>query len=245
MKKTLLFFAAILLVVFSMNAQQNLTLSWEGEELGETLTLWGHPDSAEIVFHVVCHNNTDRDLNIKVRRNQIEMVDGTSSQFCWGGSCWPPDVDESPSATFIAAGEQSTDEDFSAHYSPSSHIGTSTVEYMFFSEDDEDLNVTITVHYWASPEGIADDAMKGGSVSDVYPNPATKTVNLDYNLPLEVNSAKVKIVNLLGAVLKESDIDINANKITMDVSGLDGGIYFYTVIVNGDIYKTKKLIIQK
>jgi hypothetical protein len=244
MKKTLLIFAVGLLAVFSMNAQ-DLTLSWEGEELGETLTLWGHPDSAEIVFHVVCHNNTDRDLNVKVRRNQIEMVDGTSSQFCWGGSCWPPDVDESPSATLIPAGEQSGEEDFSAHYSPSSHNGTSTIEYTFFNEDDEDLNVKITVYYWASPDGIAEDLMKGGSISDIYPNPATSLVNIDYNLPSGVNSAKVRIVNLLGALVKESTIERNANKLTMDISDLKGGVYFYTVLINDDVFKTKKLLIQK
>jgi len=187
----------------------------------------------------VCHNNTDRDLNIKVLRNQVEMVEGTISQFCWGGSCWSDTTNLSPNAALIVAGGQSGDVDFSAHYTPFSHIGTSVIEYTFFDVDDDSQNVKITVHYWASPEGIAEDAMKGGSVSDIYPNPATKTVNLDYNLPTVVNAAKVKIVNLLGAVVKEADLNVNANKLTMDISDLDGGVYFYTLLINGDTYRTK------
>jgi len=245
MKKTLLTLTVVLMAVFSMNAQaQDITLSIDGETLGESITVWGDPGDAEIVFLAIVHNNTDRDMNIKVRRNRLEMVEGTVSQFCWGGACWPPDTEESPQADTIAAGGQSAEGDFSAHYNPNTHIGTSTVEYLFYNEDNEDQNVKITVYFWASPQSIAEDAMKGGSISDVYPNPAVHTVNFDYNMPATVTSAKVSIVNLLGSVVKETVVEPNANKLSMDISELEDGIYFYNVIVNGKIYKTKKLIIQ-
>lgn len=242
MKKTLLTVAVILFAVISMNAQ-DLTLTWEGETIGETITVWGEPDATEIVFHAVVHNNTDNGINVKVRRKQLTMVDGTMSQFCWG-LCFPPATEESPDPRLILAGEQSGDEDFSAHYNPLTNIGTSIVEYMFFNQDNEDQYVKVTVKFWGSPEGIAEDAMLGGSISDIYPNPATTVVNIDYNLPAEVDFVKVRIVNLLGAVVKESVVERSANKLTMNVSELEGGIYFYSVLVNGDVYRTKKLIIQ-
>ena len=244
MKKTLLTLAVVLIAAFAMNAQsQDLTLSWDGEQLGEEITVWGEPDAMEIVFHAILHNNTDKILDIKVRRKRMDMVEGSDSQFCWG-LCYPPNVDQAVDSIPIAAGGQSADEAFSAHYNPLTKIGISTIEYMFYNQHNEDQNVKIIVHFWASPESIVEDAMSGGSVSDVYPNPAVNTVNIDYSMPNTVTSAKVSIVNLLGSLVKESVVELNANKLSMDISELEGGIYFYNLIVNGEIYKTKKLIIQ-
>ncbi len=242
MKKTLLTFTAVLFAVISMSAQ-DLTLSWDGEALGDTVVAWGDPSENEILAHAILHNNTDNGMNIKVRRKQISMVEGAISAFCWG-LCFPPTTEESPDPRLILAGEQSGDEDFSGHYTPGGNIGTSIVEYLFFNQDNEDQNVKIVVKYWASPDGIAEDAMLGGSISEVYPNPSTSIVSINYKLTAEVDYAEARIVNLLGAVVKESELERNGNKLTMDVSDLEGGIYFYTVLVNGDIYKTKKLIVQ-
>lgn len=244
MKKTLLTFATILFVALSMNVQsQDLTLSWDGEALGDTVEIIGNPSDFEIVFHAVVHNNTDNGIQIKVRRKQLSMLEGTSSAFCWG-LCFPPDTEESADPRLILANGQSTDEEFSGHYTTAGVLGISIVEYMFFNQDNEDQNVKVVAKYWAGFDGIAEDAMKGGSISDVYPNPATTFVNLDYNMPAEVDFAKVQIVNLLGSVVKESNINRSANKLSIDVSDLQGGIYFYSVLVNGDVYKTKKLVIR-
>ena len=242
MKKTLLTFAVVLLTVFSMNAQ-DLTLSWDGEAIGDTVLVWGDPSEFEIVFHAVLHNNTDNGMQIKVRRKRLSMLEETSSAFCWG-LCFPPGTDESADARLIMANSSSTDEEFSGHYTTAGKIGTSMVEYTFFNADNESQYVKVVAKYWASPNGIAEDAMNGGSISDIYPNPATSLVSIDFNMPAEVNSAKVSIVNLLGAVVKESVIERSSNKLTMDISELEGGIYFYTVLVNGDVFKTKKLVIK-
>lgn len=242
MKKSILLFASVLFISMSINAQ-DLYLSWEGETLGETITVWGEPTANEIEFHAIVHNNTGSAINVKVRRSQIEMVDNTQSQIYWG-ALLAPGVDESPNYKLILPGEETETNDFFGRYNPNAKIGSSTVEYMFFNKDNEDQNVKITVKYWASPEGIAEEAMKGGSMSDIYPNPANQTVNLDYQLTSSVKTAHVKIVNLLGAVVQESIIDLGRTHLTMDISKLETGVYFYTLLVNEDVYKTKKLVVQ-
>lgn len=242
MKKTLLLLTVIFLAVVSMNAQ-DLTLSWEGETLGDTVTYWGDASDYEIVAHAIIHNNTDRNLSIKVRRNRIQMVDSTVSAFCWAGACWPPDTEESP-AQEILAGTQSGDEDFSGHYNPNTHHGMSMVEYTFFNEADEEQFVKVVVKYATNPDGIAEDAMAGGSISDIYPNPATTAVNINYDMPSTVKTAKVQLINLLGSVVKEASIEPNSNSLSMNISELKGGVYFYAVVINGDVYKTRKLLVK-
>lgn len=244
MKKILLSLTIVLVALNFAKAQSPLTLSWDGAIIGDTVTLWGEPSDFEMVLYANLHNNTANAMNIKVSRKEIHLIDGTFSQICWAGLCYSPVVDTSVNYQLVAAGGSSADEDFSGHYAPNGNIGTSIVEFTFYNIDDPSINVSVVVKFWASPEGIAEDAMKGGSISEIYPNPATNFVNLDFNLTPSVKQAKVRVINLLGSVVKEADIERGTNQMKLDISGLDNGVYFYSVIINGDTYKTKKLVVR-
>ena len=245
MKKILFVFTAVLLATISLNAQ-NMFLTWDGETLGDTVTVLGEPGNNEIIFQAMVHNSTDKWMKVKVRRERHEMLEGTSSQFCWG-VCYPEYVRESPDYIYIVSGGSSSDNAFSGHFLINEQIGTSLVEYMFYDSDNEDINVKVLVkyRYWASPEGIAEDALKGGKISSLYPNPATTVVNIDYDIPLEIESASIRIVNIFGSLVKVSDIEPASNKLSIDVSDMEAGIYFYSVLLNNHVYQTKKLIIRK
>jgi len=236
-----------LITIFSIAAYthaQDLTLTWDGEELGESVLIVGDPNDAEIVFHAVLTNNTSEAINIMVVRKRLEILDGANSQFCWG-LCYPPATDTSGQYILLKAGESSDDEAFSGHYIPSGVIGTSSIEYTFYNMDNPDVKVSVVANYKGSPAGIAEEAMVGGSVSEIYPNPASNFVNIDYELTSEVTQANVKVFNLLGAEVKSANLIQSGNKLRMDISDLESGIYFYSVIVNGDVYRTKKLVVQK
>ena len=143
------------------------------------------------------------------------------------------------------AGETASGEnEFSCHYAPTNEIGTSVFEFKFYNIDNPDEFTSVVVNFWASPEGIAEDAMKGGSISEIYPNPATNYANLDFNLTPSVKNAKVRVINLLGSVVKEANIENGTNQLKLDVSDLDNGVYFYSVLINGETYKTRKLVIR-
>ena len=111
--------------------------------------------------------------------------------------------------------------------------------------DNPDTRVSIVCKYKASPEGIAEEIMRGGFVSEVYPNPASNSVSLDYQLTPQVNDAQVKVYNVLGSVVREAELSRGTGKMRLDVSDLNNGIYFYSILVNNDVYQTKKLIIQR
>jgi hypothetical protein len=246
MKKLLLTFAIALLSVSGMLAQQPpLVLTHAGEPLGDTVVIWGEPTAFEIVCYADVTNTTNRNMNIKAARKEISLVNNTWNQICWAGLCYSPSTDTSVNYLLIKAGETASGaNEFSGHYTPSGQIGTTVIEFTFYNIDNPAENVSVVVKFWASPVGIAEDVMKGGKISDAYPNPATSFINVDYQLTTEVEQAKVRIINLLGAVVSESEIEPSGNNLKIDVSNLESGVYFYSVLVNGDIYKTKKLIIR-
>ena len=244
MKKYLLSLIITFTVISFAKAQNPLTLTQDGNLVGDTITLWGEPTDFELVLLANLHNNSSNAMNIKVARKEISLIEGTFSQICWAGLCYSPTVDTSVNYQLVAAGGVSDDEDFSGHYAPNGHIGTSIVEFKFYNMDDPSVNVSVVVKFWASPQSISEDAMKGGSISEIYPNPATNYVNLDFNLTPSVKQAKVRVINLLGSVVKEVEIEKGTNQLKLDVSSLDNGVYFYSVLINGDTYKTKKLVIR-
>lgn len=244
MKKIILSLAVILFAAFYVNAQ-SYTLSWDDETLGDTVILEGTPN-AEIVFHAVLTNNSVDKDTIKIQRRLVELLPNVSHYFCWG-ACYQPNPDSifTPNGYIdLEPGETSGESDFAAHYSPNGVIGTSIVEYTFFNKNDKNEKLIVVAKYVTSTDGIDEAILNKISISDIYPNPATNFVNIDYDMPSEVDEASVKIVNLLGSVVKEQQINTGYNKTRMNVSELNGGIYFYSLTINGEIYSTKKLIIR-
>lgn len=244
MKKVLLPLVIIILTAFFVSGQ-SFTLSWNGETLGDTLTVG--PDevpASEIVFQAIVHNNTNNGSNIKVLRNEILMLEGTSSYFKWGPSYFNDTTNLSPNYEFVPAGGSSVSGKFSGNYKINGAVGVSIIEYTFFNKDNTDENVKIVVKFDSSPEAIDENILKNTWISEIYPNPATNFVAIDYDIPLEVNEASVRIVNLLGSVLQEQKIDASNNSLKMNIQDMRRGIYFYSITFNGEIYSTKKLIIR-
>lgn len=242
----------IALVSFSFFAKAQYSLSWGGEQLGDTVVIIGDPSETELVFHAIFTNNSDDSDSILLKRRIISVLDGIADQICWG-LCYLPNTDSiliSPSGIRIDAGESTEEETFSGHYlnreydEPIGVIGTSVFEYTFFNAEDENENIVVIVKFVTSPDGIADQIMANGYVSEIYPNPASTYVSIDYELTSEVDNASLRIVNLLGAVVNNVDLNKNASHQRVDISNLNSGVYFYSVLINNEVYKTKKLVVR-
>lgn len=214
--KRLSFLLIGLAFVFStLNAQQPLTLSWDGEPIEGNITFFGDQFDAEIVAHAIVTNNTGQDINVKVRRNRIEMQEGTTSQFCWG-LCFPPSTDESPSSMTINAGSSSGDEDFSGHYIPNGIWGASIIEYEFFDMDNEEVNVKMTVMFSATLSGFEDSEELTFSM---YPNPALNKLTVESKDAVK----HLSIFDLTGKSVYESDFE--QSKVDVNIEFLNSGIY--------------------
>lgn len=92
--------------------------------------------------------------------------------------------------------------------------------------------------------GISSSKLEGVDIK-AYPNPASSIVKFDVNFNKPMN-VEIKLSNMLGQVVKTVDAANMSGKNTleMNVSGLDAGIYFYTVSANGKSV-SKKLVITK
>ena len=246
MKKIILSLSFIIFTFCYANAQ-SFSLSWDGEVLGDTVTMHSSPDSAVMVFEAIINNLSAGGVNIKVIRNEITTVEGTLNYFCWG-VCYTPAIDTSGMYMFVDKGASSDPGDYSAHLEIHGTIGISIIEYTFYNMDNPSENIKIVVKFDTEsdpgPDGIDENILKNVWVSDLYPNPASNYVSIDYNMPSEVKEASVKIVNLLGSVVKEQKVDTRNGNMKIDIFDMKGGVYFYSLNIEGEIYSTKKLVIR-
>lgn len=235
MKKNGTSFILIILILFlSISGfSQSLSLSWEGEPLGDTILVTGFNPDSEIVAHAIVSNDSDHSLDVKVRRDHLQMIEGALSQFCWGFNCYPPNVIESPGFLTLGPGQSTAEEQFSGHYLPMGNFGDSFIEYEFFNMNNQDENVKVIVHFTITTVGIQEHALN----VKIYPNPAS--ANITILLPHSIE--EVMVYNCAGAKLMEERV--NSNSCLLDISSLSSGLYYLRIISQNEVI-VKQIVIK-
>jgi hypothetical protein len=100
------------------------------------------------------------------------------------------------------------------------------------------FNDSCTVY---GPEGVKEIGNERPFV--IYPNPATTSVAISYHWLLRQNSVELKLYNTLGELVKNNAVNTGTGLTIDDVSALPNGIYYYTLLVNGTITATSKLVV--
>lgn len=77
------------------------------------------------------------------------------------------------------------------------------------------------------------------------PNPANTQTVIRYKLPSSVTDAHIYILNLQGTLLSQVPVNPSAGSVTVSLSGLEPGIYLYSLIVAGHDIDTKRMIVAE
>ena len=85
------------------------------------------------------------------------------------------------------------------------------------------------------------------SLEQNYPNPFNPSTIIRYNLP-ENSFVNLKVYNAIGkevASLVNSVVPAGTHDVVFDASGLNSGVYFYTLKTGNNFVQTKKMILMK
>ena len=227
-------------------ATSALTFKYEGEavEPGTINIVSDINDSYEIQFDLDIINTTDADINVVA---QMEDLTGIGMTYlCWG-TCFMPGVFEATHS--VAAGSEGI---FNGHVmfmdansGEVLPVGTEVkMVYTFFDERNPEQTYTFNVNFKYQPESIV-DYNSADIFSNAYPNPANNTVSFDYNMPYDVNSASVAIYNMMGQEVVRQDLNLGGSRADINVSDLNEGVYFYSLIVNNQTVKTNKFVVSR
>jgi hypothetical protein len=238
MKKTLLFITLITLVSLNINAQSIKLLKSDGSAItDEYLVVSVEADEALVEVPVLVKNLTGSDLEVMVKKYELDLVSGTEAYFCWD-ICYPNTA--SVSTDFITASANDTIKDFSGDYKTEGKTGISKVMYTFFKNKEETDSASVTIEYNIVGVGINDINEIKHSIS-CYPNPVSDNLFFEYNLEPS-SKGEILIFDLTGRKVKQERIASSENNSQMNVSDLNPGIYLWTIEVNGVPIKSEKLI---
>ncbi len=230
MRKT----ATLLLFVFTLPllsfAQTNL------ESHDATGYIYG--DTTLKNTHVKILNIGLDTLSVKIAQDNSGATNGHISYFCWGINCYPPTVAVSSNAVNIAPGD--TNKTFIGYLEPAGHTGISVIDYYFFNTIDPNDGINVSFTYDISI-GI-NELSNSVSLSNPSPNPANNLTSISYDLKSVKNGSFV-LYNILGSKLNEFKLTERQETLIIPTSQLNSGIYFYSIVADGKLVSTRKLIV--
>ncbi|MBE0647372.1 MAG: T9SS type A sorting domain-containing protein [Bacteroidales bacterium] len=239
MKKLVLFTSLLCLVVFS-GYSQSLSLIYDGNAVPNNgqVVYTGEPSSALIVAYMGVTNNSASTLSVMCKKVEISLVTGSQNTFCWD-NCYPPNVYVSMGFLDITPGE--TNSLFTGDYEPLTNAGQSIIRYVYYDANNPNDSVCFQALFNAYPLGV--ENQNGlASLSAAYPNPASTQASFNYSVE-EGASAFLLVRNVLGSTVKE--IQLKGSGVTsISTMDLSDGIYFYSMIVNGKVESTRKLVVS-
>ena len=203
-------------------------------------------DMQELSFVMNVINNGTDAVSMTCERTIVSITDGAGNNFCFG-NCFPDDASFTEVTIDPISGIDPNmpyyPYEFSAHFKPYDAMtwemlpegAELTVQYTFTERGGEPMTFEFYFRYDTS--SVDENVSK--LFSNAYPNPASNFVNFD----CEMQNATIAIYNMMGQeVIRQ---DVNDSHVSINISDLTDGIYFYSVIVNGEAVKTSKLVVRK
>lgn len=218
---------------------QSFEISYNGEPVGEEFNFYveNANDDNELIFIIT--NTSSEEISISLSRRVVSEVPGSYNIFCFGGGCYDSQ-DYANNPMVLQPGETSEGSDFHFVYNPGGNEGTTSVNYSFTSAG---YSVSVLVNYIYSTVGISSSDLSVNSLA-AYPNPASTSVTVSYDLSGLNSDARLVITNLVGSKVAVRSLNGNSGKVNIDLSNLDAGIYFYSIEANGQAISTRKLIVK-
>lgn len=236
-------------VVVPEQLERSLGLSWDGMTIhhGDTIYVYGEVVEDDMFYditsHAVVNNQSDTDLDVLAKRDEIEIVPGTINELCWE-TCFPPHVNVATRPVTIPAGDTTDATMFTGHYKPQAQIGTSIIAYTFFVADNPNDSVSMMVFYVVSPSSL-DEIIAMHQLGKAYPNPANAQLSIDYKLQAGARNAYIHIYDIAGRQVMAHPLNPAEETVKLQVNELDEGIYFYALIINNKPSVVRKLIISR
>ncbi len=246
MKKIYPLFFVFLFLGPLVHGQGLILLDADGNDItGDTLYVHGDAHANLIKGDLFFHNDSDEDMQVMVRKVEVDILEGTFNAFCWDDYCFSPEVYESPDPIILPPGETSSDTDFYLEYYPQGQVGISIIDYEFFSRNDAFEEVIATVVFETTdPTSVTEADANGVYLSSPHPNPANSQTMFRYSLPHGSGEALLEVYSVTGSLLKRVSLPAGGQSIYLDTSDLPGGMSFYSLLVDGRQMASGKLIIQ-
>lgn len=91
---------------------------------------------------------------------------------------------------------------------------------------------------------LDDETKAGASLSQNVPNPFSSETRIDYVLPDGVADAYIAVYDFQGAQVRKIDLSERQGYVIVDLTGMQAGLYIYSLIADGNIVASKMMALE-
>jgi hypothetical protein len=234
--KALFLFCALLLTLSPMLEARQVRV------LSENIEFTGKLGSSQRKSIILQNESSQvKEYVLKFLRGNI----GSSQniKLCIGDDCFDPRKDLAKIKLTLKPGEIFTDMYLEFSFGITETQGNFDLHFTN-TANLRDVFIIEAVYNAANPNGN-ETSHKDISISEVYPNPSNRFAYIDYEFKNPSVSAKININSFIGNPIGEFRLDPLQKTLVINVSELNPGFYFYTLIVDNKNIVTKKLVVKK
>ncbi len=241
MKKHLLSIAFVGITAAATAGNFTITDASSANVAGTTQTYNIVANSTDTRIFTITNTNASQ-VNVKVRKTVIQQHHpNATTWFCTDQLCYAPTTTLSGNVPMASGGMF----DLTIDIDPYNNTGVSEVRYAIINQSNTNDTSFVTIVYNVGPAGIANNIAVKASISNPMPNPASTQFNMTYKLgSSSTDGAKLMVYNMLGAVVMETEITSAEGTVRMDVSTLDQGVYFCSLVSDGKTHATRRLVVS-
>lgn len=236
MKRFLLFFTWLLLPLLA-EAQAVRVLSEELQFSGKL----GSSQRKSIILQ-----NETAQAKIFLLKNLTGNIGSSQKvKICIGDQCFDPKKDLAKVRLVLNPGQIVTD--FYVEFEMGIVGTVGSFDLVFVNSENIRDTFFVEARYNVSNPAIKTDGfeLEDMSLGAAYPNPSSRMAHFDYQIKNQNIKAKIVINSFIGNPVAEYTLDHERNTLSINVSDLKEGIYFYTLYIDNKNVVTKKLQIKK
>ena len=250
MKKLLPIFIAIF-IANSIKAQLRIIDPSSSTDVLSSYTVQITPGSPTHSFDFEIHNSYPVSKTVKIKRYLLQYTSGHDIYYCFGANCFNANTNTvfipTQNVTLASgamlpngAGTYGLKTDFDDN----NVIGNSIVRYTLYDINNPIDSVSFTINYDVSAVGIKLHETIKFAMNQCIPNPAKEFTIIPYEIKNYDGNAKLILNDILGNKVREIKLEEASGNLKIDLTGLNEGIYFYTLQIKQKNMISRKLIIE-
>ncbi len=237
MKSLFLFLITLLLLIQPMAEARQVRV------LNERIEFNGKINTSQRKS-LILQNDSDEEKEYFLRYLRGNIGSSQSMKICLDRICFDPIKDASKIKIVLKPGEVITD--LYLEFDLGIIETRGTFDLHFFNTDNlRDMFVIEGVYHVVAGEAENYFNHKDIELGGVYPNPTMRVAQLDYKIKNPAVNARVVVNSFIGNPIYDFRLDPLHHTLEINVTDLNPGVYFYTIIIDNKNIVTKKLVVKR
>ena len=193
---------------------------------------------------LILQNDSEEEKEYFFRYLRGNIGSSQSLKICLDRTCFDPVKDLSKIKIKLKPGEVYTDLYLEFDLGIIETRGTFDLHF-FNTDNPRDMFIIEGVYNVASGEDENYFNHKDIELGGIYPNPTNRVAQIDYKIKNPAVNARVVVNSFIGNPIYDFRLDPLHTTLEINVTDLNPGVYFYTIIIDNKNIVTKKLVVKR